>query len=475
MYVPQMIYVRGSGDVRTDLLSALHAHGYAPHVFTGLDEVVKLCAFGSPALIIVDASAGEAEASQRFVELSSAGVLQAVPIVFISRQATKRSVVLKKQFQTFIAVDVPFRMNALLEALQKICPPERRGEPSAAQAESRPESAPAALEKISPTAPEILAISKPDPSNLVASYGGELLAQAADASHFDDALLIPAHPAHELIATLLGKMAERNPWLGAHVRRTAFVASAVANNLELGTERDASIRIAGLLLNWGSSESRDLVQHDVFLTADERMLVTLADAFEQSAHQLRERLQDDLAIRIMIAMANTLRARPVSEDPNVVFDAQCTLATELVDRACWSNGSWNAFGAHRSLRKLAQGEPIPFDRLVVESLKRIIVEAATARQPAASPIAIEDFPDRQLIEEALKEAQTLFAGREQVGLKIIDLKPGMRLSMPLLSLDGRLLLRSNTFLDQEMIWRIWKLASIRAVKPPIHVLGQFGK
>jgi hypothetical protein len=68
--------------------------------------------------------------------------------------------------------------------------------------------------------------------------------------------------------------------------------------------------------------------------------------------------------------------------------------------------------------------------------------------------------------EANRE-QTVDDGEKKVALNALS--PGMRLSRPLRSYDGNTLLSEDVILDQDMIARLWRLASIRILNTPVVV------
>lgn len=52
-------------------------------------------------------------------------------------------------------------------------------------------------------------------------------------------------------------------------------------------------------------------------------------------------------------------------------------------------------------------------------------------------------------------------------LHLAEMLPGMQLAHPLSTKDGRLLVEKDTILDPDIIWRIWRLASICPLNAPI--------
>ena len=82
-----------------------------------------------------------------------------------------------------------------------------------------------------------------------------------------------------------------------------------------------------------------------------------------------------------------------------------------------------------------------------------------------------------LVDKNLREDPTLLAKAREIRearvndnekkVPLAGLLPGMTLSRPLLSFDGREILPSNLSLDQDLIWRIWQLAALRPLNAPL--------
>ena len=73
-------------------------------------------------------------------------------------------------------------------------------------------------------------------------------------------------------------------------------------------------------------------------------------------------------------------------------------------------------------------------------------------------------------EGALKERihRKVQAGESKVTLSA--LQPGMRLMRPVVSTDGTLLLPENVVLDDDIIWKLWRLAAIKPLYTPVCVV-----
>ena len=72
-------------------------------------------------------------------------------------------------------------------------------------------------------------------------------------------------------------------------------------------------------------------------------------------------------------------------------------------------------------------------------------------------------------EKAKAEAKSLFDQTPVTSLHLPRLQPGMVLAEPILGINGRLVLRANVRLDQDLIWRLWELSAISTLTSPVKV------
>jgi hypothetical protein len=487
-----LIYWRGSGEVRNDILAALSAEGYSLKVVRTFDEVLELCVRSLPALIVVDASAGENEASIRVVELSGAERIQDVAVLFFSNQATARGAVLKKQYSRFLSVDLPFSVSAFLSKLRGFLPSPSPA-PDVTLTESETSDAEAPSETVSSRAAKKPRVRKDsltgvayrnkflrnlDPANLPSSYGGELFCVAEETTDFDDRLLVPEnHPKRELLQKALEAYQAESSWLGTHVRRVAFVTSAIANNLDWDAARDMKLRTSAIFLNWAlRDQHHSILSADMFFPQNQRFVEMLSHAYQQGAEYLAQRAQEKEASTLLSNVSRII-AHGLPDTPELGLEAQTLLAVELTDRACWGTGVWDPYGAYRALRKLRQGKPIHVVEEVLDGLGRVLSEAASARQSTRTFIAegeeenAEADKQKKMVHEAMEEAIGLFGGSAHVPVQVADLRPGMMLARPIVSWDGKLILRANIPLSADIIRRLWQMVTIRPIRPPISVLA----
>lgn len=478
----EIIYWRGTAEIRLPLVRALQGEGgsegegFEVTQLGTLAEITEAVKKQPPFAMIVDASGGEREVAKRLGELAaSVKRLAEVPIVFLASKAQEKSESLAKQYRTFRAVNVPFKITDVFSALESL---ESVSSPSTSATASATASAPAQVG--SKKEPEILIPRKAgerDPGQLISSHGGKLLTQADRIEVFDDNVLLPKHPQREVMEKALDVITKKDMWAGVHARRTAYASSAVANSLALGPERDKVIRTVGLLLNWGLMENpQELLRKDFFLGATPADFRALAEGYARSAEFIRERLQDENAARTAQVVSQLLSGQPINEHRSVVQDAQCALVSEFADRACWGNGYWNSRGAYRVMSKLRTGELFHADEQIALAIIRMLGEAVSSRV-TLNDVSLPGMVDRsrqraeaQVLEEATRESEKLFGVRDHVPMSLYNLKPGMLLARPMVSAAGRVVVRANTQLDDDIIKRLWQLAAVVPLRLPAYIV-----
>jgi len=194
-----------------------------------------------------------------------------------------------------------------------------------------------------------------------------------------------------------------------------------------------------------------------------------ASYVEQSAGRIRVELGDERAERTVRSIAGYLRGAAPKEDASVLEDAQCAMISEFVDRACWNFGYWNQHGAHRAIRGLRRGIPFNFDPRIAFPAVRVMGEAVCSFTTAQTFRAAfyKEQPDKEAERgQAEKEAEELFGFENQRSVSLGELKPGMLLARPIVTQDGRVVLKANLELTFDIIWRLWQLAALRPLKGP---------
>lgn len=451
------VYWRGSGEIRHDLLDALAKNKHEVVSVRNLEEVLDLVKQDELERLIIDASGGDVEVSSRIVELSGAEILYKIPAYFFGHQAAARSAVLKKQFTNFHAIDIPFHLSTFVELIESFgqVAPKPSEEPEISQVEQEdtpPDTTP----------PKLPLKIKPASTAALLS-----LASIGQLSEFDDNDILSAHPQKTKILPALATVTKANPWLGLHARRVTALNSMMSESLHFSEEHTHAIQACGLLLGWGLIEAHaSVARQDFFLLNTTEQVQSWAASFRPSIEFLRVNF-DEKTASIGQAFVQLLEGTNGTFPPEIEHGAQCLLVTELADRACWVNGMWNSYGAYRTLKSLRKGRLFSVQRQVAESAGRVLAEIVSKRLTGTElwiPGIPDIYPLQLTPEEAESQAVEVFGVEHLQNIELFDLQPGMRLARPVIALDGRLILTANVALDEDLIWRLWQLTTVRPLK-----------
>lgn len=463
----EVVFWKGAGNVRSDIIRALQADGCAIKVVGRLEEILDYLERRKISALIVDATDSEHETSSRIVELSSTERLFKTPLVFFGAGREDSFSFLEKSYLHFVGLLDAADVSKLLTSLDALV--TASGQPSLRKGSGR-------QEKIaSGTIDRLQLMQHLDPTRLASSYGGTVFASASRPSSFDDNILVPPHPNRAQLIELLGDITSTSRPLGAHARRVAYISSALASGLGFPKDQDVAIRASALLLNGSFLGQLDLAAVDFLYEEMETKAAEIADGIEEAAGKAMNRLDDGSISKTMRLVAEILRRREMFDSVQQILNSQCVLIAEMAGRSCWKGGIWSANGAHRLIRELRHETHYSLDKKIVNAMCRIISEASCARHAvegkSASRIALANQEmNKVLVEEARSEAAEFFGSVATVIVELPDIRPGMRLAQPLLTSEGRLVLRAGIQLDEQLIWSLWQLGALVPMEKLVTVL-----
>jgi hypothetical protein len=463
MAIRRLIIWRGSRVFPSSIEEALTGEEYNLVAVDSLEQILDHLDQKPPYAVLVDASASENETRERVTQLASTEKLFGVPLIVLSGPRSEGLSLLERQFDSFASLSVPCDTEELIVLLEEA--PERAAKKT--KSFKRPGSE-SSVEQ-SPLLRNL------DPKKLVSSYGGLVFASAHKRSNFDDALLIPEHPAKEQIEKGLEEITESSRILGLNSRRVCYLALSLSGTVGDSIKNDSSLRVAALLLNWGFVgdlsylTDKELIGDDIGHYADQ-----MSAALDRSADLIKERTHDSEATLIMSSVSKRVNREETMDQTHIDMAAQCLLVSEIATRACWKRNGWSVNGVHRLIRDLQRGTYYSFDSKIADTMCRILSEASSIRHAeapsdSASKLMSAD-QNAELIKQAALEAKKLFGDEPTLDLDLSDLKKGHRLARPILTDDGRLILPSNVVLDDSLIFGIWRLAALWPITKKISVV-----
>jgi hypothetical protein len=443
----QLLYLRGSGSERGDIVGALTKIGYGVRSIGTIEETVREIAQSKPAMLIVDASSGEQEASGRIVELANTEPLKEVPVLFLSYQAGRRTAILKKQYMKFLSLDVPFTLSDLIAAISEVAPPA---------------SPAGAIE--------------PDydlnPLSATLADAGKALFEYHQREAFSDKLLIPDHPKRDRIQAYLKELDNSQPWLGAQARKISFLSSILARSIGVVADEIITLRVAGIMLPWGLQGISTIAKsYDYLLPFQnhEKYIAEIISGYKLSSTAAASELKDLEASLLIDQIVNAL------EEPRTAKlspAAGCLLITDIASRAAWCHGQLDAHGAYRTVRHVRRGSPVAIPEDVIAQALILLSDGMAAQTELFHPIELLDGnPDYEQALSALRESELTFQQRTLSQYVLLsELQPGMILGRPLISWDGRLVFPSGLRLNDDLLTRLLVVSTVRPFRKPISIV-----
>ena len=90
----------------------------------------------------------------------------------------------------------------------------------------------------------------------------------------------------------------------------------------------------------------------------------------------------------------------------------------------------------------------------------------------ASFIVPKHLRDDPMLLEAARRTREQQIESNETKVAIESLQPGMKLTRPIFSFDGRKVLSGNLVLDHDLIWRIWQLSALRPLNGPLVIQSE---
>lgn len=430
--------------------------GGSSRIATNLDEGMALLRDYPRAFLLLEAGRERNRVESSLERLLSDPNFFAVPTIFIAPDAPHYIASLKERLHSFVTLSSPYDAHTLAAAFRHLesnlrpppiwaPPPE---EPSAPEPQSDEELPwPHELyEQFSSVLDLFFSMGRKLELHRK-DIGGRTYAKAVRERLITDHEYLPDEGevlsyAREFLSSL--SHAQR-----VHAHRLAIGNHLILGSLSLSPNIRASAKIAGIALTLGvRKERQSIFQADYSNDRDLRRHISLG--LKESAELLSDKLQAEDASIMVATAARLLNFEEAVTDQEHSLVASSLLATDLIERYCWRSGMWSAIGCRRLLNKCRSGQIKEIHPIVLCCLMKLVMEAgvAHARGKKGSPA---EEGDHQLHERQVH---------------ISRLTPGMRLSRPLYTVDGRSILSNDLVLDPDAIWRLWRLSSVRALSSP---------
>jgi hypothetical protein len=257
-------------------------------------------------------------------------------------------------------------------------------------------------------------------------------------------------------------------WERSHFHRTAFATYNILQSLNIERSFVDTARAASMLYFFPTGISSEKLTRSRYIRGTQSIIKkTMIKSFRANAASFNE--QNDLReiapiiekIANIFDIERSISNPSSSNEQNVSKIASAIILTDLVARECWHDSYWDSTPTYAIVRWIESSEGKNLDNDVIWEFMRFLVETLEATPPE-HVVTKEKRKNLQQTAPA-KGNQT----NSESKLKISQLAPGMRLAKPLLTFDGKRVLDHDIYLDNNLIWRIWRLSSMYPLEPAL--------
>lgn len=278
-----------------------------------------------------------------------------------------------------------------------------------------------------------------------------------------------AFPASSRIKRVLGDtLTSARPAYLLRVNRINYVTQQLANALSLDEEK--ALQLSLMYARSFIVGPEELLVREYLGTRRAAFRMELCSRIKDSAMDTGFDLNDPDFGRLISSVGKIIgEEQSITNNPEGLL-LGVVVAADLLERSCIRRNHFNPRVSYDLMRRIRMGMldwmPMPLLSAMVKFLSEALASsAAKLLSPKKSklPPAVQEKV-AQLLAEPLRN------GESQVGIS--DLAPGMKLSRPIHSFDGTQILEGDLTLDEDLVMRIWQLASIRPLIDPTVKKGE---
>ncbi|MCI5064977.1 hypothetical protein MRY87_04565 [bacterium] len=421
----------------------------------------------SPAIILANGGDDEDSALEVAKSLIEQEPLRSTPLLFIGKHAAEMGGALERFFETVITLNTPFLRNEGIEAVRFL---------STQIVEIEEQTAEIGSETL--RGEDFTSLTEQSIETLVFSqlsalqgdhFGGKEFSRNISLEQLEE-LGICNFP-EKIKVDVRTTLEQLTPWAADHICRTAFISHSFHQALSLTEELRTSAHIATFcLFSRFSKQSLDLLKRN-YLTASDELRNGLASKLKDSALHTMGEMEESRAAKLITLAARYIGKEEKPDDSLEAVSSSLIVAAELIDRICFEPGFWNPRSAYGLIRATTQGQLDFLHPLATASMMKFLSEAL-AHMPKTFLIKDLEKNNPEHAERA-RQNEAYIPLQDEERITLDRLEPGMKLSQPIFAYDGRKILSGEVQLDQDLIWRLWRLSSIRPMNTPLVVKKDF--
>lgn len=450
---------------------SLMKEGYSTEVCSSISEATAKAPHHRKPILLADCGEDEDLAIEFAKTLVAQKELASVPVFFIGSDAKSLERALQRFFSLVVSLNTPFLRGEGIEALSYICQHYPKVEPLPAKRSADPLRE---LDELQPLETEEISLTDRDIRTLVFSqlsqvqqddFGGTRLKNRLTLEDLASMGLLPIETS--LKQEIQTVYTQSSRWVREHMCRTAFICDAFHKALALPEELRSCCRDAALLFPTGFNKKSERLLQRNYLVSPESERTDLASKLKDSSLYLIGELNKPKVAKTITNMARYIGQEERPDDSLEALSASLLTAAELIDRICFEMGFWNPRAAYVLIRSATQGKLDFIHPLAAASMMKFLSEALV-HMPKTFLIRSIARDNPECMSRA-RETEAYVPDKDEEKIALDNLEPGMELSQPIYSFDGRKILSGSVQLDQDLIWRLWRLSAIRPMNTPLVV------
>lgn len=392
-----------------------------------------------------------------------------LPLLVVGEEADTLKPELQKVFPVVGALNAPIGPEAIADEIERLCEEQLKREESAKNAAAA--DLDAQLNSVSKVEPgvdstaQIKAFTEDffarlKTLNLLGStVGGSFYGRT---SRLDNYLVMLSSKGGGLSEDFEKGLVGADEWVKGHSLRVAYVTHCILSALGQPEVEVLSSTRAALWHQISFKTNRRLARGGLIQKQEGDYRSRVGKAVRESATKVSYELRAPKESLTLGLLSRLISHEEVTLGSSEVVHAYALYAADMIDRECCPAGFFDPKRGYKLLRDVKKGVLHDVDPAIAVAAIKFLSEAIVGCPPkVVMPAAILRVYRQRL---ASGEIDQLRPNRGERKVPINKLAPGMRLSRPLCTFDGKEILESSLKLDEDLIMRVWQLTAIRPIE-----------
>ena len=470
----EIVIFQDSQTRRPSLSESIQAKGHSVFPCTSVAEALATLNRLAEPIFLREIVGKEDDARSSVKELLETETLRKFPVILLVRGADQYDGLLNRFFRLAVSVEGDSETSEIIEVINFIA--ERREELLSEPTPKLPESA---VDFSTGThavnrdttwtnfkSIHHLFFSQLDTLKLnKRSLGGKEYIKAVTPENFRDHSYLPET---KKVEPVLNQIWQASPnWVRCHSHRVAFMTHRILVALDVPDPLREQAQIASFLYTWCvERKSVRLLKNDLLMASDGPTRSELCSKIKDSAMKVAVELELVTSGKVIAKLGKLVGDEEVADDSEESLAASAILASDIIDRFCWQAGYWKPQAAYTLFKMCRDGELNQIHPAILCCALKLLFEAVSATDPTKMlPGKVSKTKAAMAASHVADELLT----ENEVRVPIASLSPGMKLSRPIVAIDGKHVLAEDLILDQDLIWRIWNLSAVRPLNAPLIV------